>query len=101
MPNLKASIKDLRKSKRRTAENLRLKKRYKKTVKDLNKQIDNGDTKETPKTLSKTYKLLDKAAKRNLLKKNNVARKKSRLTKRVNKVISNPAEDVKNTKQGT
>jgi small subunit ribosomal protein S20 len=99
MPNLKASIKDERKTKRRTKENLRIRRKYRGAMKDVNSKIAKGETKELPSALSRTYKLLDKAAKKKLLKKNTVARKKARLTKKVNKVIDNSASDVKNIKK--
>ncbi len=99
MPNLKASIKDQRKTKSRTKENLRIKRKYRGAIKDLDSQIAKGETKKLSGSLSRTYKLLDKAAKKKLLKENTIARKKSRLTRKVNKVIGNSASDVKNTKK--
>ncbi len=89
MPNLKASIKDLRKSKKREAENLRMKRRYKTAIKELKTNLEKGDLENSEKSLSKSYKLLDKAAKTKLLKKETVSRKKSRLTKLFNKTAAN------------
>lgn len=89
MPNLKTSIKDLRKTKRKTQQNLRMKRRYKGAIKEFKTNIEKGDLENSKKSLSKTYKLLDKAAKTKLLKKQTASRKKSRLTKILNKTASN------------
>jgi len=89
MPNLKASIKDLRKTKKRTAQNLRMKKRYRGAVKELKTNLENKEIEKSKLSLSKTYKLLDKAAKTKLLKKQTASRKKSRLTKLFNKTATN------------
>ncbi len=66
MPNLKASIKDLRKSKTRTKKNIKIKNRCKKSIKALNEKISNNETDDAKKQLSRTYKLLDKAAKKKI-----------------------------------
>ncbi len=89
MPNLKASIKDLRKSGRRNENNLRTKRRYKAAVKEFKTNLEKNDLEASKKSLSKTYKLLDKAAKTKLLKKQTASRKKSRLTKILNKTATN------------
>ncbi len=89
MPNLKASIKDLRKSKKREAENLRMKRRYKTAIKEFKTNLEKGDLESSKKDLSKSYKLLDKAAKTKLLKKETASRKKSRLTNLFNKTAAN------------
>lgn len=55
----------------------------KKTKKDFLKLIESAKIEEAKKMLPKVYKILDKAAKVNLIKKNKVAREKSRLAKKV------------------
>jgi small subunit ribosomal protein S20 len=97
MPNLQASIKDERKSLRRKETNLRMKRRYKSAIKDFSKNVDAGNVKDSEKSLSKAYKLLDKAAKTKLLKKQAASRKKSRLAKYFNKVVKDTASNVKTT----
>ncbi len=89
MPNLKASIKDNRKSKKRTEENLRMKRRYRNAIKEFQTHLKNEDLESAKKSLSKAYKLVDKAAKTKLLKKQTASRKKSRLTKLLNKTALN------------
>ncbi len=89
MPNLKASIKDYRKSKKRTEENLRMKRRYRTAIKEFKTLLEKGDLEKAEKSLTKAYKLVDKAAKTKLLKKQTASRKKSRLTKLLNKTAAN------------
>ncbi len=89
MPNLKASIKDNRKSQRRTEKNLRMKRRYKNAIKEFQTHLKNEDFENAKKSLSKAYELVDKAAKTKLLKKQTASRKKSRLTKLLNKTALN------------
>jgi small subunit ribosomal protein S20 len=98
MPNLKASIKDYRNSQKKKENNLRMKRRYKTATKEFQKNLETGEVENAKKSLSKTFKLLDKAAKTKLLKKNTASRKKSRLTKSLNKVINTTAKNVKTTK---
>ena len=98
MPNLKASIKDYRNSQKKKDNNLRMKRRYRTATKEFQKKLESGEIDNAKKSLSKTFKLLDKAAKTKLLKKKTASRKKSRLTKSLNKVIKDTATNVKTTK---
>jgi len=101
MPNLKTSKKSLRKTKKRTTRNLTVKNRYKRAIKQFRDELQNEDATRAQKTLDRIYKLLDKADKQKLLKPNTVARKKSRLTKQLNKVISSPANNVKDSESSS
>lgn len=98
MPNLKTSIKDLRKNKRRKTANNRLRERVKKSVKKLNTLIASEKKDEAKKTLTHVYKVLDKAAKKNVIKNMKADRIKSRLTKKLNKLTPN---NVKTAKKGS
>lgn len=96
MPNLKTSIKDLRKTKRRTINNDRLRNRIKKSVKKFKDLIKSGEKDAAEKTLKHTYKVLDKAAKKNVINKGRASRKKSRLATQLNKLsIDNVKTDQK------
>lgn len=96
MPNLKTSIKDLRKTKRRTVNNDRLRNRIKKSVKKFKDLIKSGEKDAAEKTLKHTYKVLDKAAKKNVINKGRASRKKSRLATQLNKLsIDNVKTDQK------
>ena len=86
MPNLKTSIKDLRQTKRRTIFNNRLRNRIKRSVKRFNTLIEEKKHDEASKALTQVYKVLDKAAKKNVIKKGNASRTKSRLANKLNKL---------------
>ncbi len=98
MPNLKASIKAYRNSERKKEQNLRMKRRFRTAIKEFKTHLDAEDKKNSEQSLTKSYKLLDKAAKTKLLKQNTASRKKSRLTKSFNKVFNQTAKNVKTAK---
>lgn len=86
MPNLKTSIKDLRQTKRRTLYNDRLRNRVKKSVKKFQDLVKAEEKDAAEKSLKQTFKVLDKAAKKNVIKKGKASRKKSRLAIQLNKL---------------
>ncbi len=83
MPITKSAKKALRVSSRRELFNDRIKKHLKEVIKKLEKLTKEGKKSEAQKFLSKAYQVIDKSAKRGVIKKNNAARKKSRLAKLV------------------
>lgn len=102
MPNLKASIKDNRQTKKKTLFNSRMKRRLKDTVKELSTKMTEGNEDTAKGLLSRTYKMLDKAAKVNVIKKNTASRKKSRLAQKYNKVFNKEtATNVEPTKKSS
>ena len=60
--------------------NVRRKDAMNATLKQLQKHISAGKTKEAEALIPTAYKVIDKAAKRGIIKANTAARKKSRLT---------------------
>jgi len=82
MPITKSARRALRGSSKKKKSNVRKKIVLKKIKKDFLKLIEGGKIKEAKKMLPKAYKLLDKAAKVNLIKKNRAAREKSKLAKK-------------------
>lgn len=93
MPNLRTSIKDLRQTKRKTVFNARIKNRVKRATKRFNTLISEGKQEEATKVLPQVYKVLDKASKKNVIKKGNASRNRSRLAAKLNKL----AQDNVNT----
>ncbi len=85
MPIIKSAKKALRQSKTRKVRNVQKKKKVKRVLKKIGRFLDEKKTKEAKSILPQMYKLLDKAAKTGLIKKNTAARKKSRITKLINK----------------
>ncbi len=84
MPNIKSAKKRVLISKRREEENKVVESRMKNSIKKLEKSVKSGNKEESQKELNVTLKNIDKALNVGLIKENNAARKKSRLTKSVN-----------------
>ena len=84
MPIKKSAKKTLRKDKKRALRNKNIKTEAKTLIKKTRKAID-SKAKNTQELIKKTIKKLDKAAQKGIIKKNTVARKKSRIMKRLNK----------------
>ena len=74
MANLKSSLKDIRRTKRKTFLNNGYRTSVDKMTKAYNKSPDS-------KSLSALFSIIDKMAKRNIYHKNKAAREKSRLSK--------------------
>lgn len=85
MPITKSAQKALRQNKRRRTRNLRRFNVLRDTVKKIKKLMSENKKEEAIKLLPTAYKAIDKAAKTGVIKKNNAARKKSRLTKLINR----------------
>jgi small subunit ribosomal protein S20 len=88
MPITKSAKKALRQNLRRKARNLRTKEKMKNLVKRLRNLILEKKIEEAQKLLPQVYKILDKAAKIGVIKKNTAARKKSRITKLISRTKS-------------
>ncbi len=85
MPNKKSAKKELRKSDKRRVVNQKTKNDLKQTIKSSFKRINSSDP-SVKNDLPKLIKEIDKAVKKKIIKKNNAARKKSRLMKNINKL---------------
>lgn len=99
MPNLQTSIKDLRQNKRKAIINSRIRGRVQRALKKFDTLIEDGKKKEALAALSNANKVLDKAAKKNVMKKNTASRKKSRLAIKLNKLTA--ASNVKTAKKSS
>ena len=98
MANLQTSIKDVKQNKRRAIFNARMKRRYKDAVKEFNKLVEAGESKKAEAYLPRVYKMLDKAAKKGVIKKGTSSRRKSRLAIKLNK---SAAPDVKTSNKNS
>ncbi len=85
MPITKGAHKAIRSSQRKHVFNVRRKAAMNETVKKLRKLADGGQADEAQKMLPAAYKVIDKAAKRGVIKANTAARKKSRLVAAIKK----------------
>ena len=81
----KSAKKALRQSFKRKNRNLIYKNKIKNLLKEVKNLVSQKKTEEAKKLLPQVYKFLDKAVKVGVIKKNTAARKKSRITKLVNK----------------
>jgi small subunit ribosomal protein S20 len=80
MPITKSAKKAVRGSTRKKAFNDRRNRVMKETIKKIEKMAKT-DKAGAEKLISSAYQVIDKAAKKGVIKKNNAARKKSRLTR--------------------
>lgn len=85
MPITKSAKKALKQNKTRRARNLRRFDVLRETAKKIKKLVAEKKKDEALKLLPLAYKAIDKACKTGVIKKNNAARKKSRLTKFINR----------------
>ena len=85
MPITKSAKKALRHNIKRRKGNLVYKKKMKDLIKEVRSLVLEKKIEEAKKLLPQVYKILDKSAKVGIIKKNTAARKKSRITKLVNK----------------
>ncbi len=85
MPISESAKKRLRQNKKRRKENKVFKDRMKEKIKEIRDLVKDGKIEKAEEKLSGTYKAIDKAAKKGVIKKKNASRKKSRLTKLINK----------------
>lgn len=99
MPNLQTSIKDLRQNKRKAVINSRIRGRVKRALKKFDTLVEDGKKKEATVALSHVNKVLDKAAKKNVMKNKTASRKKSRLAIKLNKLTA--TSNVKTAKKSS
>ena len=83
MANIKSAQKRILTAERNHARNVAFKSQIKTAVKKTLEAFKAGLAEEAKTALSKVYSLYDKAVGKGILHKNNAARKKSRLTKKV------------------
>lgn len=86
MPNIKSSVKSVKLDAKRHARNVAEKERMKKAQKQVIAAISKNDVEEATRLLPAAYKAIDQAAANNTIHKNAAARKKSRLTLKLNAI---------------
>jgi small subunit ribosomal protein S20 len=88
MPITKSAKKALRQNIRRKKRNLVYKDKMKSLIKEARNLVSEKKNEEAKKILPQIYKILDKAAKKGVIKKNRASRSKSRITRLINKTTS-------------
>lgn len=86
MPNIKSSVKSVKKDAKRHERNVFEKTRMKKAQKLVLAAIANNDVEEAKKLLPAAQKAIDQAAANNTIHKNTAARKKSKLALKINAI---------------
>ncbi len=86
MPNLQSAKKQLRSSERKRLRNLVHRGRARTTIKRAKSLIEKGQLEEARKAVHIAVSALDKAAQKGIIKKNNAARRKSRLMRQLNQL---------------
>ncbi|MDD4335339.1 MAG: 30S ribosomal protein S20 [Desulfotomaculaceae bacterium] len=86
MPNIKSAIKRVEITRKRTIRNGRIKSALRTTIRRFEEAIKVADRDEADLKLRKAVIALDKAVTKGILHKNAASRKKSRLTRRFNKL---------------
>lgn len=81
----KSAKKAIRQNKRRRVRNLTYLSKMKSLIKEIKSLVVQKRLKEAKEILPKVYQILDKTAKIGVIKKNTASRKKSRITKFVEK----------------
>jgi small subunit ribosomal protein S20 len=86
MPNIKSAIKRVEVTRKRTIRNARIKSALRTTIRRFEEAMKAADRDEAGLKLKRAVVAIDKAVTKGILHKNAAARKKSRLTKRFNKL---------------
>lgn len=85
MPVIKSAKKRLRQEKKRRVRNLDQENKMKKLIKEVKTLVSENKIKEAKELLPRIYKVLDKSAKKGVIKKNTASRKKSRIAALIKK----------------
>ena len=88
MPNIKSAIKRVKVIEKKTMRNNMVKSSYKTAIKKFEQAIDAGNVEEAKTLFSEATKKIDQACTKGVIVKNNAARKKSRLAKKLNAVVA-------------
>ena len=83
MANSRSALKRIKTTAVRTDRNRRIKSTVKTAIKRYNEALATGDKEKSSEALLQVQKILDKAVTKGVMHKNNVARKKSRLGKKL------------------
>lgn len=88
MANTRSAAKRMRQSEKRRLRNAGIRSGVRTAVKSVRSAIASGSADEARVQWSRTIKILDKAATKGVVHKNAVARRKSRLTRQLNALVS-------------
>lgn len=87
LANTKSALKRMRSSEKRRLRNRKVRSETRTYIKRARAQIEAGELEEAQKSVAQAVRALDKAAEKGILHKNNAARRKSRLMRKLNQAI--------------
>lgn len=99
MPNLPNAKKALRQSKKRRENNRQYKSRIKKVARLIDDAVASNNLSEAEKMLPAYFKAIDKAVKKNILKKNTASRRKSLYARKISRTASPTPEQAEKKAQ--
>ena len=83
MAQHRSALKSIRQDKKRHERNVARKSELKTRIKKVLSAVDKKDTEKSQKALAEVIPVIDQSCQKGIIHKNNAARKKSRLTKKV------------------
>ena len=92
MPNIKSAKKRVLVTEKKYSQNKMIKSAVKTAIKKYNAALAAGDVAEAEKLLPETVSIIDSAASKGIIHKNNAANKKSALAKNLNALKAAPAK---------
>lgn len=97
MPIIKSAIKKQKQDIKARIHNRVIRDAYKEASKNVRKLVEAGEVKKSLEALKEAYSKIDRAAKTNVIHKNNAARRKARLSKivKIQKVAKNAKKSAK------
>ena len=98
MPNIKSAKKRVVVAEKKNTQNRMIKSAVKTAIKKFNAALAAGDAEAAEKLLPETVSVIDSAASKGILHKNNAANKKSALAKSLNALKANPQPAVEEAK---
>ncbi|MFW5985530.1 MAG: 30S ribosomal protein S20 [Halanaerobiaceae bacterium] len=86
MPTIESAKKRVKTNAKKQKINKKWKEKYKNAINEMEDVIAEGNLAEAEEKLQETYKIVDKAAQKNIVHKKKAARKKSQLAQKVNEL---------------
>lgn len=87
LANTKSALKRMRQSEKRSMRNRRVRSEARTQVKKARALIEAGELEEAQSTVKQAMRVLDRAAEKGIIHRNNAARRKSRLMQRLNQAL--------------
>ena len=94
MPVIKSAKKRMRQNIKRRKRNFPLRSELKTVVKKMLQYIKDGKAEDAAKYMPRAFSIIDTACKKNIIHKNNAARKKSRIARGLNDLIQKSGKKV-------